>query len=61
VDPLGDPKEEKLVGGIDVVPKFGADGCLKGDLLDPVAGIPAAADDDGDEEPTGPTLTEACL
>ena len=63
VDPLGDPKEDKLIGAIDVEPKLGEDGCLKGDLLEPV-GVPDAsdvADNGGDEEPKGPTLTEVCL
>jgi len=64
VDPLGEPKEDKLVGGIDVEPKLGEEGCLKGDPLEPVGGIPepsAVTDDDGEEEPKGPTLTEAFL
>lgn len=60
VDPLGEAREDKLVGGIiDVEPKLGEGGCLKGDLLEPV-GSPEASDD-GVEEPKGPTLTEACL
>lgn len=65
MDPKGELREDKLVGGIiDVDPKLGESGCLKGDLLEPVVGIPepsAVADDDGDEEPKGPTLTEACF
>lgn len=63
VDPFGDAKEDKMIGGIVAEPKLGEGGCLKGDLLEPV-GVPDAsdvADYDGDEEPKGPTLTEVCL
>ncbi|KAG0624983.1 hypothetical protein M758_2G018600 [Ceratodon purpureus] len=63
VDPIGDAKEDKLLGGIDLEAKLGEDGCLKGDPLEPV-GIPdasAVADNDGEEEPKGPSLTEVCL
>jgi hypothetical protein len=63
VDPLGDAKEDKLIVGTDVEPKLGEDGCLQGDLLEPV-GVPDAsgvADNDGDEKPKGPSLAEVCL
>jgi len=63
VDPLSDSTEDKLVGVIDVEPKLGEDGCLKGDLLEPV-GVPdpsAVADDEGEEEPKGPSLTDVSL
>lgn len=63
VDPIGETREDKLVGGIvDDTSKLGDEGCLKGDPLEPV-GIAAEASADGndDDEPKGPTLTEACL
>lgn len=63
VDPIGEVKEDKLVGGIDVGPILGGDGCVKGDPLEPV-GIPGAsssgsyeAEGNVDEEPEGPILT----
>lgn len=63
VDPIGETREDKLVGGIvDDTSKLGDEGCLKGDPLEPVGiAAEASADGDDDDEPKGPTLTEACL
>jgi hypothetical protein len=61
VDPVGEPKEDKLVGGIDVQPKLGEYGCV-GPVIGAEPSVTTdSADDGGDEEPKGPSLTEAYL